>query len=229
MSPTQAREVIEAAAERIAEWEDRLRITNGDGVEVWDSPNGQMVAVAPAGAPAPFEPMKEDWNWFLFVRQITIFNGSSSAWSPWQRAGSTVRAAGGRYDGLFVPFPGYPRSTFLVPNYISPDFGLGVASSEEVLLEFQSRTITPAEFQRGLDVNSGNLGMLDSWLLANTSSGRRATIHFEIYGGPDAPSFTPFVNSFDFVLPSGVSRQYYQPAFLPGTYYLRVQRISGLW
>jgi hypothetical protein len=53
MSPTQAREVIEAAAERIAEWEDRLRITNGDGVEVWDSPNGQMVAVAPAGAPAP--------------------------------------------------------------------------------------------------------------------------------------------------------------------------------
>lgn len=59
MSPTQAREIIEAAGERIAEWEDRLRITNGDGVEVWNSSGGQMVAVAPAGrAPQPPEPLE---------------------------------------------------------------------------------------------------------------------------------------------------------------------------
>jgi hypothetical protein len=45
MSPTQAREVIEAAAERIAEWKSRLKINTGRGVETWDNKTGQMISV----------------------------------------------------------------------------------------------------------------------------------------------------------------------------------------
>jgi hypothetical protein len=45
MSPTQAREIIEAAAERIAEWKSRLRVNTGRGVESWDNKAGQMVSV----------------------------------------------------------------------------------------------------------------------------------------------------------------------------------------
>lgn len=45
MSPTQAREIIEAAAERIAEWKSRLKINTGRGVETWDNKVGQMVSV----------------------------------------------------------------------------------------------------------------------------------------------------------------------------------------
>lgn len=45
MSPAQAREVIEAAAERIAEWKSRLKINTGRGVETWDNKVGQMVSV----------------------------------------------------------------------------------------------------------------------------------------------------------------------------------------
>jgi hypothetical protein len=46
MSPTQAREVIEAAAERIADWKSRLKINTGRGVETWDNVTGQMVSVS---------------------------------------------------------------------------------------------------------------------------------------------------------------------------------------
>lgn len=63
MSPTQAREIIDAAAERIADWESRLRINTGDGVEAWDTPTGQMISVlapmtvAPTTEPLEFVPV----------------------------------------------------------------------------------------------------------------------------------------------------------------------------
>jgi hypothetical protein len=46
MSPTQAREIIAFADAHIAEWKSRLRLNTGRGVETWDSPTGQMVAVS---------------------------------------------------------------------------------------------------------------------------------------------------------------------------------------
>ena len=46
MSPTQAREIIEAAGERIADWKSRLRITTGNGVNTWDNQGSQLVSVS---------------------------------------------------------------------------------------------------------------------------------------------------------------------------------------
>ena len=63
MSPQPAREIIEAAAERIADWKSRLRINAGRGVETWDNPTGQMVSVS-----APEEELvKEPQEFTIFL------------------------------------------------------------------------------------------------------------------------------------------------------------------
>jgi hypothetical protein len=225
MSPTQAREIIEAAGERIAEWEDRLRITNGDGVEVWNSSGGQMVAVAPADKAPPFEPVLEDWEWYLFYRTIVILNGVSYPWSSWQIAGKAGRVRGGPYDGLFGPVPGYPRSASLTPPYRSPSFGFSGPNADEFFVEFQSRTVTPAQFSEGVEATVP-IGSLADWLLSNTPSGRRATLHFEVESVFPIYERRPYR---DLVIPSGSVVQYYQPASLPGFQELYAGRISGLW
>lgn len=63
MSPQQAREIIEAAAERIAEWKQRLRINTGRGVETWDNPTGQLVSVSAPGE----EPVKEPPEFTIYL------------------------------------------------------------------------------------------------------------------------------------------------------------------
>jgi hypothetical protein len=62
MSPQQAREIIEDAAERIADWKSRLRINAGRGVETWDNPTGQLVSVS-----APEEELVKE------PQELTIF------------------------------------------------------------------------------------------------------------------------------------------------------------
>jgi hypothetical protein len=56
MSPTQAREVIEAAGERIADWKSRLRITTGNGINTWDNQGSQLVSVSTSSEEVVKEP-----------------------------------------------------------------------------------------------------------------------------------------------------------------------------
>jgi len=75
MSPTQAREIIEAAAERIAEWKSRLRVNTGRGVESWNNKTGQMVSVRVSGREMVKEPVV--FTNFLWAN-ITHFK----SWDP---------------------------------------------------------------------------------------------------------------------------------------------------
>jgi hypothetical protein len=63
MSPTQAREVIEAAGERIADWKSRLRINTGRGVETWDNQGNQLVSVSTSSE----EVVKERQNFTVIL------------------------------------------------------------------------------------------------------------------------------------------------------------------
>jgi len=70
MSPQQAREIIEAAAERIAEWKSRLRINTGRGVETWDNPTGQMVSVSAPEEEIVKEP--QEFTIFLWANTLMV-------------------------------------------------------------------------------------------------------------------------------------------------------------
>ena len=72
MSPEQARQVIQDAAEYIAEWKDRLRINAGRGVETWDAPTGQMVAVSPEGEEEGKEPAVLVVYLWVNTRRVTV-------------------------------------------------------------------------------------------------------------------------------------------------------------
>lgn len=72
MSPEQARQVIQDAAEYIAEWKDRLRINAGRGVETWDAPTGQMVAVSPEGEEEGKDPAVLVVYLWVNTRRVTV-------------------------------------------------------------------------------------------------------------------------------------------------------------
>lgn len=72
MSPEQARQVIQDAAEYLDEWKNRLRINTGRGVETWDSPTGQMVAVSPEGEEEGKEPAVLVVYLWVNSRRVTV-------------------------------------------------------------------------------------------------------------------------------------------------------------
>jgi hypothetical protein len=80
MSPTQAREVIEAAGERIADWKSRLRINTGRGVETWDNQGSQLVSVATSEEEVVKEPVELRVSlWVSEAREVIAYpkDGSS--------------------------------------------------------------------------------------------------------------------------------------------------------
>lgn len=73
MSPTQAREIIEAAGERIADWKSRLRISTGNGVETWDNQGSQLVSVSTSAEEVGKSPVNLEvilWASLLRVRVL---------------------------------------------------------------------------------------------------------------------------------------------------------------
>lgn len=93
MSPTQAREIIEAAAERIAEWKSRLRINTGRGVESWDNKTGQMVSVRVPGREMVKEPVV--FTNYLWAN-ITHFKSWDPSYIPTETMGGFPIAGGGQ-------------------------------------------------------------------------------------------------------------------------------------
>lgn len=80
MSPTQAREIIEAAGERIADWKSRLRINTGRGVETWDNQGSQLVSVSTSTEEVTKEPVELRVSlWVSEFREVIAYpkNGNS--------------------------------------------------------------------------------------------------------------------------------------------------------
>lgn len=80
MSPTQAREIIEAAGERIADWKSRLRINTGRGVETWDNQGSQLVSASTSAEEVTKEPVDLRVSlWVSEFREVISYpkNGNS--------------------------------------------------------------------------------------------------------------------------------------------------------
>lgn len=159
MSPQQAREIIEAAAERIAEWKSRLRINTGRGVETWDNPTGQMVSVS-----APEEELvKEPQEFTIFLwANTSMVSIEGPVYVPATPSypgflldpGRTVVRQTGWYlhesiaplnSGEYVAEEQYKNSDEIAPNG-PDDYPRGVAGYYYLRYGSQFKRIAPLEY-----------------------------------------------------------------------------------